>query len=388
MSRMRFEMGSQRIVIAGAGLAGLAVGKCLRAKNIPAIILDSHSGKPRNHYAITLHAWAYKPLLDVLEVNEAAFRKQFEVFPTQMDDSSMNDQGSNGSFRCRRKDLEGWLGQDLDIRWGQKIDDIELTQPEIQIKIRNEVQKISAGVVIGADGEHSTIRQSMDRSPVRSTPPKVLPYAVFSGRRTFTREQFDLTIRPYMQAHLNVEFQHEGTLLRAAVDEYDSKSVMIIYIYSRPAMLDREDRLYMPDRSPGAAKVEAQYLWNELESELGDLPSLPPVFAEIFDIKKMKEDRLLNWLMRSVTPDLANLQNAARNSIIMVGDAAHAMPILGGQGANTAIQDAVNLAKVVSQSTMPDYKRFISDSYTIWAQAVRDSEQRLSDMHAIQKPSL
>ena len=379
------DMTTQRIVIAGAGLAGLALGRCLKARNISAVIFESHDGKPRNNYSINLYHWAYEPLLHELDVDAPFFQRNFEIRPvgSVSNDVTKESPESSERLRCHRGDLERWLGQGLDIRWGQKVDDIELKPSAVHVKIRNKVQPLLADTLVAADGVHSQIRKRLATKVIRKILPEVLPYVVFNGRRMMAKEQYDSTIGPYMQNGTLSEYKHGSTLLNIVVDRHGPRGVMINYTYSRPAKVEDDDRLYTPDRPPETAGVKAQNVWNDLESELARMNGLPPIFTEIFDINKMKNDRILNWLMRSVRPCIPELQTAAEHGVVLIGDAAHAMPILGGRGANSAIQDAVKLARILSQPGLPDYKRFIDDSYNSWMRNIRESEQRLLEMHAM-----
>ena len=67
------------IIIVGAGVAGLTLGRCLRHHGIPAVILEQVSSLPRHHYGITLHSWAYRPVLSLLQSDENEFREKLAV---------------------------------------------------------------------------------------------------------------------------------------------------------------------------------------------------------------------------------------------------------------------------------------------------------------------
>ena len=56
--------------------------------------------------------------------------------------------------------------------------------------------------------------------------------------------------------------------------------------------------------------------------------------------------------MRTILPSRADLSSLSSSAIVLIGDSAHATPILGGNGANNVIRDAFELAAAISSSNM------------------------------------
>lgn len=72
-----------------------------------------------------------------------------------------------------------------------------------------------------------------------------------------------------------------------------------------------------------------------------------------------------------------------------MGDAAHAEPILGGEGANVAIQDGMRLAELLADDGgTARLSQFYDDRQDAWAKSVKESKARISAMHGVTKPSL
>ena len=79
----------------------------------------------------------------------------------------------------------------------------------------------------------------------------------------------------------------------------------------------------------------------------------------------------------------------------MIGDSAHALPILGGDGANHAMKDALELADVIAASTTlgePSLSsvrgldtaaiaQFYDECAHRWSEAITDSELKIARMH-------
>lgn len=91
--------------------------------------------------------------------------------------------------------------------------------------------------------------------------------------------------------------------------------------------------------------------------------------------------------MRTVIVPKQDLLRLLQHGIVTIGDAAHAVPILGGHGANMAILDAIHLADVLAKqngeekTTTTGLKDFYEDKWQGWYEAVEDSKKELVDVH-------
>ena len=64
------------------------------------------------------------------------------------------------------------------------------------------------------------------------------------------------------------------------------------------------------------------------------------------------------------------------------------MPILGGEGGNVAIKDAVELSEHLATSHRDHLKQYASSRYENWKTAVENSEMELANMHTSTRASL
>ncbi|KAK5743308.1 hypothetical protein LTR17_002787 [Elasticomyces elasticus] len=376
------------INIIGAGLSGLVFGRCLRRRGIPFTIYDRDTttqGSTRHNYGITLYPWAFRPLLKYLDIDEVTFRKTLAVDAAVGGVgriASKHDTDEGSPFRANRRRLERMLSDGVDVKWGHGLEYVETKQSGYTtylLKDYDLLQSYHNSLAIAADGPHSHFRKEL----VPKSTFKILPYAVYNGKRRVEAKIFEELYAPHMQGANVIERRLGRTLLQITVNERTEDLVSISYTYSRPAK-EATDPLFKPERSTsGASQVPG-----ELFDEVSSLENLDGPFKDIFDADKMRKDRLLNWLMRSVSISADELDTAAEKGVALIGDAAHATPILGGYGANAAIRDGVELAEFIFEHEDNDLEMFYEQRHRKWQSEVQASEAELAKMHGQATPSL
>ena len=376
------------ITIAGAGLAGLTLARCLAQKGIPSILLEKAASPHQHNYGITLHPWAYQPLLHMLQLDEPSFRERLSIDASRKgvdggggasfagEALAPGVEGTIGAFRCHRGRLEGFLREEQDVRWEHRITDIETTAQKVISRIQGK-RDIESHILIGTDGVHSQVRESL----APEIQPKVLPFVVFNGTRRISPHSFHTTIAPQMHDTTMIQCRREDVLLQIAINQYNATNVDLSYTYSRPA------RPHDPLHRPNRPKVRATDIPEGFYRELQELKGLEPAFTEIFDAVNVRKDRVLHWLMRSTLGTESAVRELADRGVILMGDAVHAMPILGGEGGNHAIKDSVDLAKRIATYGAKGIKGFSGIRYGDWERGVGESERRLAEMHSPAKVS-
>ncbi|KAI4269130.1 MAG: hypothetical protein LQ337_007464 [Flavoplaca oasis] len=281
-----------------------------------------------------------------------------------------------GTFRCHRGRLEKLLQEGQDIRWEHTVQNITASTQGIVVQLK-DAKALDADVLIGTDGVHSRIRKSL----APGIELKVLPFVVFNGRRQFTRAEYQETFEPKLGPQTVVHERHGDIVLEISINEYTPKHVDVSYTYSRPAR--ENDPLHKPDRAiPGATDIPEEFY-----SELEDLKDLGQPFNTVFDAAKVRRDRVLHWLMRSTLGRAAEVDRLAKKGVLLVGDAVHAMPILGGEGANNAMKDGVDLARHIVEYGTGSLQEFADSRYQSWKSGAEESEKRLAEMHSQAKAS-
>lgn len=295
------------ITIIGAGISGLVLSRCLLHRGIPSLILEKTGQAAfthkRNNYGITLHRKTYQPLLKFLGVDEERFTREVGI----------GGVGVGGELlRVNRRLFEGFLSEGLDVRWegeGESLDgDGKAGGQGVLVKLRGG-EEIQSEVVVGADGPHSLVREKI--SP--ETQFDILPFVAINGRRRLAPAE----LQEAGMANESIVEQRVGdALFRVSLDERMEREgeVGISWTFSRPARRG-EDALFRPQRAKKAAKEIPEELFGEVEGMNGQLRG---VLKVVFDTEKMRGDRMLNWLMRTVEVDSGRLNDAAKVCMIRI----------------------------------------------------------------------
>lgn len=368
------------IAIIGAGLSGLTLSRALRAKGIPSIIYDKGRSDRRPNYAITLHAWAWRPLARVLGMEYDAFKRAVAVDGAQGGLGALHDSArpEEGDFRANRGTLEAMLVEGLDVKWEHELSKPEKGDAGYQLHFKNQPDTVPADVIVAADGVHSTVRSSF----LPTHKPDVLPFVTFNSKQRVATSTYNSIYSPAMAGATTLEMRTGSTLLQISlIGHDDAKGVTQIgSTYSRPAD-QNNDKLHDPSRSTAGASNIPSELFDELAA-LNSL-DLPAPFAHAFDVENFKSGRLLHWLMRTTSVPSNDLKRLAEQNVVLIGDAAHAQPIIGGNGANVAIRDAIELSEWIGEGK--GMEGFVAGRAEEWKEGVEASRGRIGEMHGIEE---
>lgn len=387
------------VVILGSGLGGLTLGRCLRKKGISSVIYERASSAPRHTYGITLESWAYRPLLKVLDMDEHVFRRRIAVDnlyhgrtgkPIAGEPTTCDENGES-SFRACRNKLESILREEQTVNLEHSISSASLPDNgnKVELTFQNGM-KIRPTLVVDLMGVHSQLRKSL----LPDLPPNVLPYAVYSSKRYLKPNLFQSTYTTSFGDGnciiLAPQRPNDPRLEITINDHLANGDVSISYIYSRAARSGgTSDPLHNPDRPVAGATDIPEEFFEELETFVNERKIDQP-FCDAFDVEQIRTERLLHWLMRTILVPEADLLRLLKHGIVMIGDSAHATPILGGRGANFAISDAVELAEVIGESgnEKEPIEIYYRDHWQTWSTEQEASKQRIVEMHSTSKTSL
>ena len=308
-------------------------------------------------------------------MDETTFREKLAVNTQQGDSESLVGTKSPtpaDAFRCHRGRLEALLGKDLSIRWNKRLKGLQLDSQSKKLTAFFDDGYILKTIrLIGCDGPHSMTRQSL--SPTMKL--QVLPYVVFNGKRLISYPEYMKSLHDYMQDNVLVQSHKGEILLQISLSDISGSEVNLSYTYSRPAK-ENNDALHKPDRPLTDATIP-----EELYEELAALQDLEPPFKLLFDAEKVRDDRVLHWLMRTLMPDPSEAQRLAKHDVVLIGDAVHATPILGGEGANMAIRDGIDLAEHIATHGFDAFETFSKSKFAVWKESVDNSKRMIEKMH-------
>ncbi|KAF2993893.1 hypothetical protein E8E13_002560 [Curvularia kusanoi] len=374
-------MSQPTISIIGAGICGLTLGRCLLQRGVRAILYEKAPARPRNHYAITLQPSSYRPLLKALNIDETTFNSRVAVDAESGGAGAITTKAYGyrnlepSSFRANRSAFEALLREGLDVRWEHALQDVEeaANGAGFTLKFANGTTATS-DVVVDAEGPHSVIRVTF----LPSIEPRILPYVAFNGKRKVSKDDFDtLYAELFAGGTVVQERQDRGVVLNLSIGSASSRDVSLNWIYSRPARGD-DDALHNPGRSQAAAKSIPEEFFSEVAALSG---GLSPGFRDVFDAERLRGERILHWLMRSVVVPQSELVSLAGRGVSLVGDAAHAEQIIGGGGANEAIEDGVSLADWIAEKGTGEIAKWYATRYPSWQEGQRASRECIAGIH-------
>ncbi|KAA8576712.1 hypothetical protein EYC84_006786 [Monilinia fructicola] len=181
------------------------------------------------------------------------------------------------------------------------------------------------------------------------------PIVVFRGSTCFMKSLWHQRFQDWFRGNTAQIKQRFGeTVLELSVDDFDHKRgiVFLTYIYSRHHT-GAFDELWVPKRSNDQAS--SPFLIGKFLDEIKTFRKkhkLPGPYDEIFDPQKMKNDKIVHWLMRTNLAEQSKLIHLwnGEEKIYKLGDAAHCMPIVESTGAELAIRDGIEAAEQVEEN--------------------------------------
>lgn len=371
-------MSQPTVSIVGAGICGLALGRCLLQRGIRAVLYEKAPSNPRHAYAITLQPASYRPLLKALNLDEDTFRRRVAVDAGIGGSGEINTNAcgyrklDTSSFRANRRAFEDLLKEGLDVRWEHALQKVQAdASGKFDLEFANG-QIATSDIIISAEGPHSVIRKDF----LPSVRPDVLPYVAFNGKRKVPRELFNTSYAASFDDTTVLEVRQNDTVLNISLNSITHEEVSISWIYSRPAR-GPSDALYKPNRSNADAKDIPEEFFEEIEA----LHGLSQPFTEIFNAEHLRKERILHWLMRGVLVSKQDLQSLGDTGPWFVGDAAHAEPIIGGGGANEALEDGVSLAAWIAEHGTKDISSWYDARYADWREGQDTSRTCIARIH-------
>ncbi len=347
------------VLIVGGGPTGMMLAAELVRRNVPCRIIDRKEGPTLSSRAFTIHART----LEIFEAMGIADRYlstgiksygflfnfeglekkpvlDFRILRSRYPYILVYSQAE--TERLLREHLSDDRG--MEIEWNTELSKLEQAEDgsfEVEIKDRKtgEVTTMDPSYVIGCDGVHSFVRKSMD-----------LP---------FDGEAYEGMIMQMMDT---------------STKDYDCDPEWIQYF-----MQDQNFLLTTP-----LPNGNHRILISDMGETARDKGSREEAFQKVvdghgLDFKIDEPEWITQWV---IWKRLANIYRA--NNVFLCGDSAHVHSPSGGQGMNSCIQDAWNLAWKLAMVLRGEAKADLLDSYEVErkpiAQQVIDGTDAMHDI--------
>jgi 2-polyprenyl-6-methoxyphenol hydroxylase-like FAD-dependent oxidoreductase len=300
------------VVVVGAGPTGLAVACGLRAAGVAVKVLDGAAGPAMTSRALGLQPRGVE-VLDrlgalgdlperALPINKVIVTVESRELARLQVGSAMQRLGGRTGLIISQAEIEAELRKRLaelggTIEWGHRVTGLAPRTDGVSVRLDDD-SEIEAGWVIGADGAHSVVRNALD---VR------FPGVPLVEQFLLADVHADLD-RPRDAASVWIR----GTQLLAAFPLPDD-----IWRLMAPAPTQFGDQ-------PQQDKI-VDFLGARLRAEAGGTIGTVE-WTSSFRIQRRLADTY------------------RRGRVLLAGDAAHIHSPLGGQGMNTGIGDAENVA--------------------------------------------
>ncbi|KAI0846346.1 kynurenine 3-monooxygenase [Daldinia vernicosa] len=325
------------VAIIGGGLAGLTLALALHDLNIPSTVYEARSADFDQGGGIMLSPNALR-VLDSVGVYKRVRDNslQFDILTFKDGQDQTTDVYYFGSeklygynaIRIIRKELLDEMRamlreRNIPIHFDSKLTAITSDGPDKVEFTFADGRVASAPLVIGADGIHSAVRGTFL--------PQVKPiYAGFMGINSVVQRS-QLRIPEGYSLPATVLAKPGAFLL---VPQKPDGSELFIGSQRRFPALDAEGW--------EALRKDKQRLYDMLQENKSDWPDIVQSALEATPV-----DRMGFWAFHIIPPLASWLSESKR--IILVGDAAHAIPPTAGQGANQAFEDVRALATLLSK---------------------------------------
>jgi 2-polyprenyl-6-methoxyphenol hydroxylase-like FAD-dependent oxidoreductase len=358
-------MAPGNIAIIGAGLSGLTLALALDKQTIPCTIYESRSASLDIGGAIMLSPNALR-ILDAVGIYEKikphAFHfKDLHFHTTVPIDSyefgNHEKYGYDGVRIFRHKLIEALLAtireRGIQIQYGKMfVKVLAETATEVSWEFDDGTTG-QAACLIGADGIHSSVRKYL--------------YPELEPR--FTNAVGVNAAVPTAQLNLPDSFEMPVTFMNP---KHGAFVIAQQLADGSEAFIGKQKRAPELDREGWAALLnDKQWCIDFLRQGAEDFPKVVQNAVSTIDL-----DRVGLWPFY-VVPKL-DTWTSKHSRVVILGDAAHAIPPTAGQGVNQAFEDAYTFAVISARCQPQELERGLK----IWQQGRQERVDRILELNA------
>lgn len=313
------------IAIVGAGIVGLTLACCLRDQGLRIAIINKDAYRIEKSTTSNLRVLALtlasQQSLEQHNVWQRLDPKEFasflgvQVWESQQAANLFFDSADTGvvclGYIVKNSDLEqalhGQAETDTELTWfaPNTLIKLQIDEDQVLLTLDSGIE-LSANLIVGADGAHSQVRQLADM-PIKST-----DYA-----------------QSALIATVKTELAHKQT--------------------ARQIFLADGPLAFLPLRDAHHSSI----VWSNTPEAVKRLVSLDDecFCQELTNAFEQRLGKVVSTSFRLSYPlQVQEAEHYIKSGVALIGDAAHTIHPLAGQGANLGIADAQCLAKVILEA--------------------------------------
>ncbi|KAI1470143.1 FAD/NAD(P)-binding domain-containing protein [Daldinia caldariorum] len=346
-----------KIIICGSGIAGLSAAGFLRAKHQVTILERGTLDFTINDYGISIVSNSFNLLqkaginagnLDMVVMTHVWTRtpENEELKTTHFDTRARF--GGAPSILVKRAKLQEELmrfatshefdGAPAEIVQNTKVTKVNTAAGKVWTK---DGRLFEGDLIIGADGIHSVVRGAILGNQEISASVKTYDMLAFMTQISVEdlrlNPGFDYLSNPTAEAGLASAHASSGPQVNKHILVYATSPYSLQIVGYAP---ERE----FSERFESAKTAIIKDIPSEIVAE-----ELAPDFGEAF-VNLFRHNQIDAWRIR----DVVALDNWYTGKALLIGDAAHAVTPLAGQGSNMAIEDAEALGYLLRIVDSPD----------------------------------
>ncbi|KAF5674105.1 kynurenine 3-monooxygenase [Fusarium circinatum] len=355
---MSANLKTNGVAIIGAGLGGTALALALHRQSIPCRIFEARSvDSDVIASGVTLLPNGCR-VLDELEILSRLKDKSYIFEYTTIKDAdgktvSKTKTASDGpdGYPCYRlyrlallKEMRAALAEKkVPIFYNMKFEKVISDTPDgVVFQVGNRTER--AAIVVGSDGIHSTLRRHM----TDIVPDYANLLCIYGHIPVESVEWPD----PEFTASCTI-LGKPGALFMVP-EVADGSDLMIGSQFPYPEADRKGWEALASDPASAAALMRKDYdQWHDTAKHA------------VYELCK-RPGSLLCWPFY-VMPELPSWSSSSGN-VVMIGDAAHAMPPSSGQGVNQALEDAFSLAEILSHEWNDEAWPSVLRTWKSWRQ--------------------
>ena len=328
----------KEVAVIGAGLAGLCLALALHAQSIPCRVYEQRSRGYGSYSSSVVLSPNGLRVLDALglydRLKDKGYRYETSVFKNaahETVDTHWNGHEKLYGFKALRlyrkilmEELQAACAErSIDVHYASAFDGI-VEDGEDGVTFRVNGEQLRADMLVGADGIYSLVRKHISNVELQYVGTVALYVDIPAASVRYPTPDYDKACTLLGPA---------GSLLTIPCTP-DASTLIAIRHFPYPDMSRDKWRALVKDKDKLADMIrEGRETWHAMGQS-------------VIDAMCANKKEIALWNFRAI-PKLPSWTSAT-GRVVLVGDAAHAIPPSSGQGINQALEDVYALSLMLS----------------------------------------